>query len=268
LAEDSTAPSVATSGQGPTFEPNPWGLLHTFGNVAEWATSASGGFVRLGGHFRTEPAVPLPAPAVTDPTQLGDDPYVGLRPAFVLSNDEAAALLAKQLADDPALKDVKISFDAETSVATLNGTVPDAAARRQVDERLRGVWWLAAVENRLNTPIVSPSALATIGGQKGEAKTTAPLGHVMTAIPFGVTWSNPLPVTGSDWWVNIYGSDGRHEAHRLARARPGKSESFEAVVDRATFPTGTVSIALSLGDEADTPTAPSVVSNLVTVQLP
>jgi hypothetical protein len=90
----------------------------------------------------------------------------------------------------------------------------------------------------------------------------------MTAIPVGVTWSNPLPVTGSDWWVNIYGPDGRHEAHRLARARPGTSPTFDAVVDRSTFPTGPVSIALSLGNAADVPTASSIVSNLATVHLP
>ena len=49
LRIDATAPTAEL------FEPNPWGLLHTFGNVAEWAVLSPGRFVRLGGHFRTEP---------------------------------------------------------------------------------------------------------------------------------------------------------------------------------------------------------------------
>lgn len=268
LEEDSTAPSVATPGQAATFEANPWGFLHTFGNIAEWATSPSGEFVRLGGHFRIEPAVPLPSQVVADSSQFGDDPYVGLRPAFDLDANDAAPILAKRFADDPALKDVNIAFDPDSATATLNGTVPDTATRRKADDLLRGVWWLAAVVDHLTTPAVSPSSLARLGAQKGDAKTTAPLGRVMTAIPVGVTWSNPLPVTGSDWWVNIYGPDGRHEAHRLAWSRPGQSETFEAVVDRAKFPRGPVSVALSLGKAAETPTTPGVVSNLATLQLP
>lgn len=268
LQVDSTAASREVAGQASAFVANPWGLRHTFGNVAEWAAAPSGGFVRLGGHFRTEPAVPLPAPKVTDPTDLGGDPYVGLRPAFDLKAEEGSAILAKRLAEDPALKNVDVHYNPETSAATLTGTVDEPTQRRKADELLRGVWWLAAVVNELRTPALSSDTLARLGAQQSPAKTVAPLGHVMTVIPVDVRWESPLPVAGSDWWVNIYGPDGRHDSHRLTRAQPGRSAAFDVVLDRTEFAAGPVSVALSLGTPAETPSAPNVVSNLATINIP
>ncbi len=128
LAGDATAPSQppATS---PTFKANPFGLAHTFGNAAEWATDPSGGFARMGGHFRTEPASPLPGVKVEKPDELGPDPFVGVRPAFDLSGDSATALIKKRLAADPRLGGVGISFDPARAAVTLTGPVADSSSR-------------------------------------------------------------------------------------------------------------------------------------------
>ena len=69
--------------------------------MAEWATGDDGSsFARMGGHFRTEPTEALEPPVVDDPTEVGGDPYVGVRPAFDLDAEAGAALLAERLAGD------------------------------------------------------------------------------------------------------------------------------------------------------------------------
>ncbi len=79
LPNDTTAPARTVEREGASgFAANPWGHFHTFGNVAEWASTPSEGFVRLGGHFRTEPAAPLPEVAVEDAATTGPDPYGAL----------------------------------------------------------------------------------------------------------------------------------------------------------------------------------------------
>jgi hypothetical protein len=135
LPTDSTAPSLPAP-TPPAFGANPWGLYHTFGNVAEWATEPAGGFARLGGHFRTEPANPLPEPTVADAKARGDDAFVGVRPAFELSAQSAAALAKRALGDDAPVKEVQVQFDPRRQTLILTGQVADKATRRAADERL------------------------------------------------------------------------------------------------------------------------------------
>ena len=97
LPTDTTAPARTVEREGVTgFAANPWGLFHTFGNVAEWANAPGAGFVRLGGHFRTEPATPLAEVAVEDAATTGPDAYVGVRPAFDLDGETGAELVRKR----------------------------------------------------------------------------------------------------------------------------------------------------------------------------
>src|SRR5262249_48757752 len=107
LETDTTA-AVRPTGAA-TFRANPWGLLHPFGNVAEWATSPAGGFVRMVGHFRSEPNAPVEIP-VTDAQSTGPDPYVGVRPAFDLDAARGTALVRRALASDSRLAALGVAF--------------------------------------------------------------------------------------------------------------------------------------------------------------
>src|SRR5205085_11010639 len=141
---DTTAPSPPAPG-APAFRPNPWGLYHTFGNVAEWARGPAGSFVRLGGHFRTEPASPLPPEPVADAASTGPDAYVGLRPVFDLSTERGAALARGALRGVAGLGGVGGAFDPGRATGTLTGRVGGAALRRRGDAPLGGLWVGGAV---------------------------------------------------------------------------------------------------------------------------
>src|SRR5262249_22231987 len=143
LTSDSTA-SNSPMLRGPRWQRNPWGLLHTFGNVAEWATDPAGGTVRLGGHFRTEPTAPRPEVAVADADARGPDPYVGLRPAFDLDATQGAELARQALRGTRELAALAVAFDPDRATARLTGHVADPATRRAADRRLAGLWFLAA----------------------------------------------------------------------------------------------------------------------------
>jgi hypothetical protein len=263
LAGDSTAPA---SGGG--FEPNPWKLVHTFGNVAEWATTPSGGFVRLGGHFRTEPAVPLPEVAVQDAETTGPDPYVGVRPAFDLTAETGAALVRQALRGNELLADVKVAFDPDRATATLSGTLTEPALRRAADRRLEPLWFLAAVENRIVTPTVAAGQLALLGEVAGPPRRITPLGRRFYEVPVAVRWGDPLPVQGSDWYMNVYTPGGGHFAHKLVEGAPNNRGRVTVLVDPAKMAAAglaadaPVSIALSLGAEAPSPADHQVVSNV------
>ncbi|HEX8200537.1 MAG TPA: SUMF1/EgtB/PvdO family nonheme iron enzyme [Isosphaeraceae bacterium] len=266
LKEDATAPALPYP---ETVEANAWGLSHTFGNVAEWATGASGGFVRLGGHFRTEPASPLPEVGVEDANTTGPDPYVGVRPAFELSADRGAQLLRDVLRADPRLANVQVAFDPDRVAATLTGEVGDPADRDLADRRLQAVWWLAAVDNQLTAPTVPPGLLATLNPPAGPARRLRPLARVVDAVPVPVRWASPLPVAGTEWYVNVYTPDGGHLAHALVEPRPG-TRAVTVLVDRARVPTpGTpLLVALSLGAPAPVSGDPRVVSNVAPIATP
>lgn len=266
LQGDSTAPGVAG------FAPNPWGLFHTFGNVAEWARSPSGGFARLGGHFRTEPASPLPEVAVVGNDTTGPDPYVGVRPSFDLDERTGADLVRRLLGADPGLASIQVSFDPDRATATLRGALPDSSGRRLADSRLASAWFLAAVEDQIETPTFGPGQLALLGKVAGPVRRITPLGRWFYQVPVEVRWADPLPVSGSSWWVNVYLPGGGHTAHRLVEVQPDRSGRVIVLIDRARMaaaglPVDTpVSVALSLGSEAPTPADPHVVSNIVIVR--
>ena len=91
--------------------------------------------MRLGGHFRTEPATPLPEIAVENDETTGPDPYVGVRPAFDLTAEAGAALLSRALGGDRRLAGLRVAFDPERATATLTGALPESSLRRAADRR-------------------------------------------------------------------------------------------------------------------------------------
>jgi hypothetical protein len=259
----------------PTFAANPWGFFHTFGNVAEWTSDPSGGFSRLGGHFRTQPASPLPEPVVAEVKSLGEDPFVGVRPAFELSAQGGSERARAALGRDARLAGVRARFDPRRATVDVAGEVADTRLRRWVDNRLATLWWVAAVEDHLTTPTMAVGRLAVLGQPAGPVRTIAPVGRVTDVVPVTVRWANPLPVSGSEWWVNIYLPGGGHLAQVLnSGAGPGQARAIDVLLERqalraANVPRGSaVSVALSLGAAAPTATDPSIVSNLVSLRMP
>ncbi len=196
LKEDTTAPARPGS-EGEQFEANPWGLFHTFGNVAEWASVPSGGFARMGGSFRTEPASPLPEVAVEGGDVVGPegtDAYVGVRPAFDLSPEEGAEVIRRSLATDPRLKDVTAALDPDRATVRLGGTSTDPSARRAADDLMAKLWFVAAVENAIETPRFAPGALAELGAVAGPRDGSRRWGGGSTRSP----WPSAGP-TRSRW---------------------------------------------------------------------
>jgi hypothetical protein len=266
LQAESTAPA-SPNGGGPNFEPNPWGLYHTFGNVAEWATTPEGGFVRMGGNFRTEPASPLPEVPVQNDEDLGPDPYVGVRPAFDLDEASVAASLKNILMPEPALVHVDVAFNPETGVATLSGPVPDAEARRLAASRMATPWFVSAVSDELTLPSLGGDLLVEIGPAAGKPRRTYPLGRVHDIYTFKARWAGRLPVAGSTWYVNVYSPGGQQYAHVLPARDVGR-DTIEVVIDHSRLEEFglpgdlALDIGISLGVPARLPTDPSVVSNL------
>ena len=260
LAADSTAPA----GLRPGYRANPWGFLHTFGNVAEWAADPAGGFARMGGHFRTEPAAATEDVKVADRDAIGPDPYAGVRPAFTLDATMVAALVRRRLGGIPGLEAIRVAFDPERATVTLSGAVADPAMNRRADVRLGGLWFLAAVEDRLEAPGVAAGQLARLAPGPGKPRRIAPLGRVQDEVPIAVRWAAPLPVEGSAWYVNLYRGGG-HSAHALVERTPGRPVILALVDPRAGGP---ISVALSLGAPAPTPDDPRVVSNLLPLATP
>jgi hypothetical protein len=277
LPNDTTAPARPAEREGESgFVANPWGLFHTFGNVAEWATAAGAGFVRLGGHFRTEPMTPLAEVAVEDAATTGPDPYVGVRPAFELDGETGAELIHKALRGNALLADVKVAYDPDRATATLTGTLPDPALRRAADRRLEPLWFLAAVENAIETPQQAAGQLATLGAVAGPVRRITPLGRWIYVVPLAVRWGDPLPARGSEWYVNVYphgASSGQgHYAYKLAEIEPNSSGRLDLLIERGKLiaagvpPDSPVAVALSLGAAAPTPADSRIVSNVAQVR--
>ena len=266
LQVDSTGASQPPlSGLG--FEANPFGLYHMIGNVAEWATDPNGGFARMGGHFRTEPASPLPDVAVAKDDEVGPDPFVGVRAAFSLTPEAGTAIVKKQLEADPRLARVSVAYDPDRATVTLGGPVPDATSRREADRLARGLWFVACVADSLETPKLATGQLAILGEPVGPMKKTAALGRSFVEVTLPVRWLDPLPVSGSDWYVNAYLPGGGHVAHKLVEGEAGRSSKAKVVIDRALMTDDGLgfSVAISLGSPSPSSTDRNVVSNVVKV---
>ena len=271
LAGDTTA-IVLQKATLPPFKPNPFGLLHTFGNVAEWASDPSGGFARMGGHFRTEPASPLPEVKVEKPDELGPDPFVGVRAAFELTPESGAELIRKKLAEDPRLKGVAVAFDPDRALATLTGPVVNSSTRRAADQLLYGLWFLSGVEDRLEPLAMGPNQLVSLGAPIGPARRVGVLDRTFVEVPLAIRWLDPLPVTGTEWWANVYLPGGGHVSHKLDPGEPGRTSKLMVRIDRtklASFglpDTSPVKVALSIGGPAPTASENRVVSNVADVR--
>ena len=273
LPGDATAPAQPPE-SSPTFETNPFGLAHTFGNVAEWATDPAGGLARMGGHFRTEPVVPLPLLKVEKDDELGPDPFVGVRPVVELSAESATALIKMKLAGEPALQDATVSYDPDRAVAILTGTVADPSSRRSADDLLHGLWFVSAVENQLRTSAITVANQTAILGPVAAttpARRLTFLDRTFVEYAVPIRWLDPLPVLGSSWWVNIYLPGGFHQAHKLDVADPGQSSKVLVRVDREKLAalglvdTVAGQVALSIGAPAPNLTDTQVATNAVSV---
>ena len=273
LAADATAPSVPPEGVEPNYVANPYGLFHTYGNVAEWAGNPDGTFARMGGHFRTEPATPLPPQNVAKDDEVGPDPFVGVRPALDLTPPVVEAIARKRLdAADPKLAKVQASYNPDRATITLTGDLDDPSTRRKADRALEGLWFVAAVDNQVASPRPFPGQLATLAASPEPGKVDAVLDRSFLDVPVNVRWFDPLPVIGSHWWVNIYLPTGEHLYHKLTETEAGRTPRAIVSVDRArlrdrNLPDGTAfSVALSLGEPAPTPGDPHVVTNVLQVK--
>ncbi len=267
LAIDTTAPAVSTSGQR-SFEANPWGLFHTFGNAAEWATRTDGSFVRLGGHFRTDATSPLPAESVTDENSTGPDPYVGVRPVLELTEDRGAEIARSTLGNEKTWERVQVAFDPDRCTVTLTGSVPATSDRKLADRRLSGLWFVSAVDNRIEGPGVPAGLLANLDSRIVARKRKTPLGKTIDELTVPVRWSPRLPVEGSHWFVNVFSPQGVVFSHPMIGGKPDPRRPLVVAVDRGTigFADTGVRVALSLGTPAATPTDASVVSNVMTLK--
>ncbi len=222
----------------------------------------------MGGHFRTEPASPLPLIKVEKDDELGPDPFVGIRPAVELSPESAVELIKKRLASDSRLGRAVVAYDPDRAVVTLTGPVPDPATRRSADALLEGLWFVASVENRLETSALIENQMAILGPAPAPARRLAILDRTFVEVPVSVRWLDPLPVSGTAWWINVYFPGGVHQAQKLDPAEVGKSSKVIVRVDREKLASaGLVNttpsqVALSIGSPATTPLEPKVVTNL------
>ena len=264
LAADTTA-SVLPSKSELDFEANPWGLFHTFGNVAEWGTTPDGAFVRMGGSFRTEPVSPLPADPVADADSTGADAFVGVRPILDLSRESGAVLIKQALGTEKFWDGVKVSYDPDRATAILSGNVGLSAHRKLADRRLHELWFLSAVENNIVGPEVANGFLARLESRIVARKRKTPLGKTIDELTIPVRWAAELPVEGSRWYVNVFSKDGRVFSHPIVDGRPDPRTPLAVSVDRGVIgiKDDGVRVGLSLGAPASSPQDPNIVSNLI-----
>ncbi len=255
------------------FDVNPWGLFHTYGNVEEWTRQADGSLYRIGGHFRTEPTEKRPAVKVADSKSLGPDPYVGVRVALDLSAETGAAIVRAQLVKVPGLSDPDASFKPDQGLAIVRGTTTDAASRRLADKAIGKLWFVAAIDNQIDSPSPPPGGLAVLGKVVGPVRKTRPLGRQVDLLPIEVRWVDPLPVSGSDWFLNVFLEGGQQFSHRLFDGEPGHSQRVTLALDLAKLlplphADTSMEVALSLGKPATRVDDPNIVSNLTRISWP
>jgi hypothetical protein len=180
------------------------------------------------------------------------------------------------LAGNALLAGLAVAYDPERATATLTGTLPAPALRRAADRRLESLWFLAAVENRIETPSLPPGRLAAIGAPLAPARRITPLGRWVYVVPVSVRWGDPLPVHGSEWWVNVYPHGAQngsgHYAYKLVEGEPNDTSRFDLLIDRGKMTAAgvavpaPVAVALSLGAPAPLPTDPRVVSDITPIR--
>jgi hypothetical protein len=271
LPEETTASVLTRSGQE-GFHASPWGLFHTFGNVAEWATLPKGGFVRLGGHFRTEPESPLPEVAAEAPDLLGPDPYVGVRPALDLDELSGSTLINAKLRSVEGLEDTTAAFDPDTGVVTLTGIADDLAMKREASRLLSEFWFVSGVSDRLTTPTTGSNFLVELGPQVGQPRRVRQAGRVYDVYQVKSLWAGRLPVSGSTYYVNVYLPGGQHYAHRPVEREAG-GPTLDVLIDHSRMPAGglpdviDLNVGVSLGLPAREPTDTNLVSNLYSVRV-
>ena len=202
---------------------------------------------------------------------MGPDPFVGVRPAFGLTPEAGAALIRKGLDREPGLAQVAVRYDPDRSMVTLTGNVAEASSRRVADTIVQEFWFVAAVDNRLESRHRSRST-----GHSGAPFEPDPrkssLRGTSLEIPLVVRWFDPLPVVGSEWWVNIDLPGGGHLAHKLVEGSPGRSKVVKAVIDLAHVSQSlaggpSVVVSLSLGGPSTSPRSSNIVSNPAVVRL-
>ena len=265
------------------FEPNPWGLWHTFGNVAEWATDPSGGPPWLmGGTFRTDRDKANFRPEdlevrmrAADAYDAETNPFAGIRPVVEISPEQGSAAARELLAGSDAFKDVAVVFDPESATATLSGTVENAFDHEQAGNLLRPLWFLAAIRDRLSVrkPPLTFDRVASLGEQ-GDSKGVT-LSYVIDdrvyRVPVSVSWAEKLPVEGSTLWLGVYRPEGSLiSASRVNPVEIGRSSVLKVEIDGAKMRASglavdaPVGIALSLGKSAAISTNdPGMVSEVV-----
>jgi hypothetical protein len=152
------------------------------------------------------------------------------------------------LSGTPALSGVRVVVDPASMTAILSGAVPESSLRRRADRQLASLWWLSSVDNDLTTPTLPPGRLVRLGQPAGKSTHRTVLGRGFTTIPITVRWADQLPVSGSDWWVNVEGSTGGSWSYRLKPEDVGGRRPLSVVVDRSRIgPGGHVTVYLSLG---------------------
>ena len=261
-AADTTVPTGRAGG----YRPNPWGLVHAFGNVAEWASDDDGRFERLGGSFRSDAEEASAGVVASNPSDLGPDPFVGVRPAFDLDATETARLIERRLAE-AGLGGIAARFDPERSTATLNGRSEAGTDRRRALESLRALWFLAAVEDRIEVPTIPRGQLVALGEVLGPPRVRRVLGRTTVEASIEARWVRPLPVSGSDWWVNIYDERGGNAAYRLDGSMVGAASIRASIPSTLIGPGRSTRLGLSLGTPADSSDAASLVSDVRSIEI-
>ncbi len=282
LEGDTTAAVQPPYSEG-KFQANPFGLFHVFGNVAEWATTDQADtFARLGGHFRTDPKGAGFLAEVFEMTVKGEDElgqaddsgrlFVGLRPVLELDDASGRAAMIDAFAESKELGEIVVDFDARTAVAKLTGTAPDNRARRLADKKLRALWFIAAVDNQVQTPPAETMKLAILGDVTGPATRKVVLGRWTDFVKVATRWADELPVTGSTWYTNVFLPNGSVISHVLPEFKQGP-EGRATIVVPVTDPRGAgvaeggpVQLALSLGAPATSMSDPRIVSNVQTIR--